>query len=229
MPKVCPDGSTYNAISDTCVCNPGYYFCKPTSQCEVIPTCPANSRFENGACVCNTGFTFTNDKKSCIRCDTANWEIFNGQTCVCQSGYIRNGDGKCVKIVLPPTCKDNEVYDPVRKDCFCIPGCERVKGACVVIPKCKANEYYNGERCVCESGFVANKETGFCEKIVIIIPIPTCPYNSKFNGVKCVCNERFFEIEPGLCGICPPTMTWNGRKCAYDQGCWAGYKWNADS
>ena len=71
-----------------------------------------------------------------------------------------------------------------------------------------------------------NEKTGLCEKIIIPIPIPNCPYNSKFNGVKCVCNEKFFELEPGVCAICPPTMTWNGRKCAYDKNCWPGYTWD---
>lgn len=58
---------------------------------------------------------------------------------------------------------------------------------------------------------------------------PKCGYNSQFNGVRCVCNDRFFELEPGLCATCPPLMTWNGRKCAYDRACWAGYQWDEEA
>lgn len=32
------------------------------------------------------------------------FEVFNGVTCVCADGYVRNNKDKCVKIVIPPTC-----------------------------------------------------------------------------------------------------------------------------
>lgn len=83
------------------------------------------------------------------------------------------------------------------------------------VPNCPDNSYWNGRECVCVSGYIINKNTGNCDK-VIVIP-PKCPYNSHFNGFKCVCNEKYFELEPGVCAVCPPNMTWNGKKCAYSK------------
>ena len=99
-----------------------------------------------------------------------------------------------------------------------------MNGNCVIIPNCLINQYFNGQTCVCDSGYILNSTTNKCDPIKVVEP--KCYYNSYFNGVKCVCNDKFFELSPGLCAICAPLMSWNGRKCAYDKECWAGYKWN---
>ena len=165
-----------------------------------------------------------NDNKQCIKCNFNDFEVFNGQKCVCFDGYKRNSAGKCCKEEVIPTCSDNESYNKQTKSCECNAGFTRVKGQCIFVPNCDYYEDWNGEDCVCKSGYTRDKDSGKCKKVEI--PIPKCPYNSHFNGVKCVCNDKFFELQPGVCAICPPTMSWNGKKCAYSKDCWDGYKWD---
>ena len=59
------------------------------------------------------------------------FEVFNGVTCVCADGYVRNNKDKCVKIVIPPICGKYEVYNPTIKACVCVPGCQRINGVCI--------------------------------------------------------------------------------------------------
>ena len=139
VPKKCADNSVYNAPSDTCVCNSGYYLSKATNQCEKIPACCPNSKWINQACVCDDGYNWNSDKTACIKCDAAKFEIFNGMSCICVDGYVRDSAGKCGKIVVPPTCGANEAYNAVLSACFCRDGYQKINGACTKIQTCKSN------------------------------------------------------------------------------------------
>jgi hypothetical protein len=44
------------------------------------------------------------NKSACIQCDSSQYELYNGERCVCIDGYTADKDGKCRKIVIP-TCR----------------------------------------------------------------------------------------------------------------------------
>lgn len=80
----CPDRSTFNTATLSCVCN---------SRNENIidgrcQPCGANSVWNKDKCVCNTGFFLIGAE--CRTCDTRT--KYDGKDCICNLGYFGNRD-----------------------------------------------------------------------------------------------------------------------------------------
>lgn len=92
-------------------------------------------------------------------------------------------------------------------------------GQCTIIPNCPIYSYWNGQICICQSGYLM--VNGQCQPVQP--PVPTCPQNSWFNGVSCACNQGYYQIRPGYCGKCPYGTLWNGIKCSKKHKCDYGF------
>lgn len=67
-----------------------------------------------------------------------------------------------------------------------------ILGQCQVINTCDQYSYWNGNQCVCQSGYVLNPITQKCTQQTYS---PNCPSFSTFNGVFCCCNEGYYPIK----------------------------------
>ena len=108
--------------------------------------------------------------------------------CVCKTGYMRDHDRGCVRIIPEPArCPDGT---PVPKNGRC-PG---------TAPKCDPgpNEYRNDDnRCVCKSGYERN-DRGLC----VAEETPLCePGRNEYRNDKdqCVCKRGYERDKNGRC------------------------------
>ncbi|HEY8247018.1 MAG TPA: hypothetical protein VIG38_07025 [Hyphomicrobium sp.] len=108
--------------------------------------------------------------------------------CVCKTGYMRDHDRGCVRIIPEPArCPDGT---PVPKNGRC-PG---------TAPKCDPgpNEYRNDDnRCVCKSGYERN-DRGLC----VAEETPLCePGRNEYRNDKdqCVCKRGYERDKSGRC------------------------------
>ncbi len=168
-------------------------------------------------------------------------EQWNGNQCVCVSGFIRvNGvcyplcgqnayiiNGACMCIpnyiysasanqcVLQssPTCGTNFVL--VNGVCVCpsSSGLGIINGRCVL---CPANSFVNSAgNCQCTNGFALSSVTLSC------VSSNTCFPNSTPNSLgQCVCNDGFYN-QGNQCipyGNCQNGMIYNGQTCVCPTG-----------
>lgn len=107
--------------------------------------------------------------------------------CVCNTGYVKSG-AACIL-----SCGRNEQPNQTTGKCDCIYGYYRAdKKNCV--PRCKANEEWNGSKCICKAGFSVFK--GACTK---------CPDSvTNKDRSKCLCNAPNFIFNPS---------TWKCQAC----------------
>lgn len=211
----CPLNSHYDYSSGCCTCNSGYSVIN--GECSSYQYCGLNGYLRYGKCYCKDGFFWI--LGSCQPCATN--QAFNGVVCECLVGYIRNTNGNCVRSNFVPNCYKNERYDSTLQACVCVEGAQYLKGTCQLIPKCPDNGYYNGESCVCDSGFALRN--GAC--VTVDIDVPDCPDNAFFNGVSCTCNNGFYQSGLNACAPCSRGTSWDGVQCS-SNSCANGYIFN---
>lgn len=218
-PRICPPNSSPDYKTGCCVCNAGYKVIG--GRCSSYEYCGVNGYLRYGQCYCNQGYFWI--LGACRKCGDN--EAFNGLSCECYLGFIRNSQGNCVISTTRPTCYLNERYDDVLKACVCVSGTQYLRGKCISIPTCPANSFYNSIACVCNNGYELSN--GNC--VPTNTAVPTCPLNAYFNGVSCTCNSGFFQQALNACAPCPQGTTWNGQQCVQNlppQTCAPGWIFN---
>ena len=185
----CPFDSYFNYLKRECVSLCGPY---------------ADYNAAENLCYCHTGYYVVDGV--CGECDTS-VEVYNEQTQHCDSKYNQCGAGKewtvfgcqCLPgyTEVPSTntcilCNGNMVWNSGTKSCECPSGQQWSfqQDRCIPITQnCGANEYYNGNRCVCDQGF--NRIGGVCKK---------CPPNSVFDPLFGFCNcINGYSLKNGAC------------------------------
>lgn len=172
----CPSGTTTSGMVgarsiDSCLCGIGYFGVGPTT-CRL---CPVNTY------KASVGFT-----SSCTSCPVNS--VTNGligasnlESCVCASGYYRNGGGSC------EACPSN-TYKPNAGNANACTPCPLFSTTLRKTSAVKATE------CVCNEGY-----SFFGSKCV-----PTCPADSILtkNDTTCQCLPGYYS-NGTACSLCP--------------------------
>lgn len=176
-------------VNGICQCIGGMYQIDGICQSCTYPSmfyngkcinCPVNSNYINGNCVCSGGYYIINGV--CTGCATN--EVYNGYQCICVDGFTRNTANQCVKNYIP-TCGMNQYWDSKTNTCQCNLGYVWIVGQCQLINSCDQYSFWNGNQCVCQSGYTYSTDSQRC------IPQSSssiCPLHSSFNGVYCCCD-----------------------------------------
>ncbi|XP_026328619.1 zonadhesin-like [Hyposmocoma kahamanoa] len=237
-PVACP-GVTAGSCETGCVCKEGYYRdqkgnCIPEKECP--SQCPANERYVQ----CPSTMCLPQ------RCDQLGYPIAcpspgpDGQCpgkpgCICDAGYVRNNEGKCVPQKECPSCggdpnaesgcgnhcgrrcsdyKKSNVACPL----FCmLNGCNCKKGyvyddnirKCVLpedcTPDCPANEEWN----TCANGgcYSARNCSQIGNPVVCVDPL-------KCKG-GCLCKDKFLRNDET--GVCVPIDKCPNNECGKNE------------
>lgn len=221
---LCTIYSTYEPITQTCVCNPGYIL--NLGLCT--PACNTYEKWVNGKCICKDGYYLIG--YSCGVCPPQ--QTYDATYRICHS-----------------PCKINEVWDPIIRACRCLPGYYLIGGICsqcdpktqnynqksqccdcisgyqkqsgqgcngVCTPLCAVNEDWIGNRCVCKPGYyLINNfctqcpEGQFYDVYQMVCRIQ-CGTNQvyNFNSGKCDCAQGYYIVQ-GICSQCQPGETYD--------------------
>ena len=217
----CPPNAVLDKAKKCCVCAPGYAVIG--GRCSSYEYCGINANLRYGQCECKPGYFWI--RGSCQSCPANS--AYNGVSCECILGYVRNVNGECVVSNFIPNCYKNERYDSALKACVCVAGTQFLNGQCIEIPSCPANSHYNGVSCVCVTGFLL--DNGVCKDVSTIVPTPACPQNAFFNGVSCTCNSGFYQSAIDACAPCASGTMWDGYECAATITCGSGFQLNSNS
>jgi hypothetical protein len=170
--------------------------------------CPANSFYNSTLSICQCLPQYTLVSGNCVfvqNCQ-ANEILING-VCQCQSGFVRNQNGQCVR-----QCGNNE-YLGANGQCVCQVGYQRAQNGLCYPVTCANNQVFNAtlNRCVdrCQPPFQWNSQTQSC---VIV-----CPSGSTYNPLTNTCVQS-----------CGGNQVWNGTHCVCVSGCQPQCPLNAD-
>ena len=142
------------------------------------------------------------------------FEYFNGQGCVCSSGYSRIGglcqiNGNNNGNNNSTTCPANSVF--VNSQCICLSGLTKINGVCVTSNSiCGANSYDNGLGfCICATGF-------YNVNNVCLAGSPCPPSSSRNSAGTCVCDSGFTKYG-SYCAKCSQGAIYDSasQKCIF--------------
>lgn len=204
----CPDNS--GLVSNSCACNPGYYYTAPT-------VCSA----------CQSPCATCNDQTTCVTCvDSLHSSAPNcacpqpgslvGSTCTCQAGYYFSSSTVC------SACSNNCAT------CATSPGiCSVCKDTVHMSPapncQCPANSVLAAADCVCNPGYfylsttacsacnsncyTCQTQASNCQSCVdtvhmTVAPACACPSNSQLSDSICVCNAGYYYSSSSVCSPC---------------------------
>ena len=111
-------------------------------QCTLI-NCPQFSSLSNGKCICQSGYEKSGN--ICVKKCGSNEQLVGG-FCQCKEGYIKSNNN-CIQ---PPVCGLHEVLNVQKLLCECEYGYVKLGPACV--SRCRINEEYIDDNCVCLAG-----------------------------------------------------------------------------
>lgn len=119
---ICPDGQTYNSVTQNCVCKPGYIISSTQASGQLnCVQCPELSLPDSTltTCQCIDAYYKRRSGDPCIRIPNcgplALWSPTTF-TCTCTISYmIQDATGVC-------QCPTNQVYSSDTKSCRCQPG-----------------------------------------------------------------------------------------------------------
>lgn len=181
-------------------------WCREDAQCsEAYPYCSTTSPNVPGRCIacrsnddCTEGFECKSgtcvelppsvDAGSEDKCPE-NMHETAPDVCVCDEGYVADGEGGCVLEEPQGFCPQN-AHPVGGGGCACDDGfvITIVGGACILAEDCPSNSSAVDGQCACNSGYSPVYETGTCG----VIPGGPCPLNSTdIGGGQCVCNSGY--------------------------------------
>lgn len=156
---------------------------------------------------------------------------FNGQECLCMVGFTMVSS-ICIQIpvettAIVPIINENnnsatnnpgsgtstvsQCSQPNQyyngQQCVCASGYFMLNGNCT---SCPANSQWNGQFCACNQGFT--QRDGSC----VSTQISSCPENSINNGLGvCICTQPNYQLINNTCQpiSCPTSQRWNGTAC----------------
>ena len=142
--------------------------------------------------------TTPNSTRYCVQrdpCASFPNSSYNGSVCLCNSGYILQGNA-CIPNSLNPCARiPNSYFNGTT--CVCSNGYVMQNAACVqtspISNPCDfiPNSYFNGTMCVCRTGYVQQGTS--CVSSTVTNPCSFIP-NTVYNGYSCVCASGYTLI-----------------------------------
>jgi len=174
-------------------CSADFPFCSTTSSnvpgrciaCRSNDDCSENFECKSGTCVELPPVVDAGTEDKCPE----NMHETAPDVCVCDEGYVADGEGGCVLEEPQGFCPQN-AHPVGGGGCACDDGyvITIVGGACVLGEDCPSNSTAVDGQCTCNSGYSPVYETGTCG----VIPGGPCPENSTdIGGGQCVCNSGY--------------------------------------
>ena len=184
---------------------PDASYCYESNPCSAYANTVPQRSGTDVECVCNANKGYTGEKEHCILSDGdaqegdgnhEKWDNVNELYCNSHGKYL--GDGIC-------QCYTNRGYTGTNSNCTveeCCTSCveptyiqDETTGLCYFNLNCTDHKKQQGNRCVCEDGYI-DYNGGCYEKL-------TCDINKVQQGNECVCKPNYDDD----CAQCLPGYT----------------------